>query len=107
MAEKYRKRGLNLHRSTISRTLTKEEQTHKKGSKQFTELNIEKVKQFVLDNYDLYSYPYCFTLDEFGFYDNEVLNYTYSRKGCRAKVIQPGDKRTHYTVILCVQNLAG
>src|SRR5437763_15745536 len=104
--EEYRKIGLNLNQSTISRSI-KEEQTCKVGTKEYYELNIEKVKQFVLDNYWLYSYSNCFSLDEFGFYANEIHRFAYSRKGSRAKVIQVGEKGTRFTVILCVQNLAG
>src|ERR1043166_9539148 len=107
IVEEYHKRGLDLHRSTISRTLTREKQSHKKGEKQYTELNIEKTRQFVLDNYWLYSYSNCSSLDEFGFYANEVRNFAYSRKGCRAKIIQSGERGTRFTVILCAQNLAG
>ncbi|CAI2162244.1 13530_t:CDS:2 [Funneliformis geosporum] len=104
--EEYRKIGLDLNQSTISRTLTREKQTGKVGTKEYYELNIEKVKQFVLDNYWLYSYSNCFSLDEFGFYANEVHRFVYSRKGCRAKKIQVGEKGTRFTVILCVQNIA-
>lgn len=46
-------------------------------------------------------------MDEFGFYANEIHRFAYSRKGCRAKVIQKGEKGTRFTVILCVQNLVG
>jgi len=107
VVEEYRKIGLDLNQSTISRTLTREKQTSKVGAKEYYELNIEKVKQFVLDNYWLYSYSNCFSLDEFGFYANEIRRFAYSRKGCRAKIIQVGEKRTRFTVILCVQNLVG
>jgi hypothetical protein len=45
-------------------------------------------------------------LDEFGFYANEIHRFAYSRKGCRAKIIQLGEKGTRFNVILCVQNIA-
>lgn len=106
MVEEYRKIGLNLNQSTISRTLTREKQTSKVGAKEYYELNIEKVKQFVLDNHWLYSYSNCFALDEFGFYANEVRRFACSRKGCRAKKVQVGEKGTRFSVILCVQNIA-
>jgi len=106
VVEEYRKMGLELNQSTISRTLKREEQTYKVGTRKYSELDIEKAKQFVLDNYDLYSYSYCFALDEFGFYSNEVSRFTCSRKGSRADIYQLGEKGTRYTVILCVQNLA-
>lgn len=51
VVEEYRKRGLELNQSTISRTLTREKQTSKVGTKEYSEFNIEKAKQFVLDNY--------------------------------------------------------
>jgi DNA-binding transcriptional regulator YiaG len=51
VVEEYRKIGLDLNQSTISRTLTREEQTGKVGTKEYSEFNIEKAKQFVLDNY--------------------------------------------------------
>jgi len=72
----------------------------------YAELNIEKTKQFVLDNYWLYSYSNCFSLDEFGFYANEISPFACSRKGCRAEKVQLGERGTRFTVILCVQNLA-
>jgi len=86
IVEEYSKRGLKISQSAVSRTLSREEQSYKKGEKEYAELNIEKAKQFVLDNYWLYSYDYCFTLDEFGFYANEVPHFACSRKGCRAKI---------------------
>lgn len=107
IAEEYRDRDLKLHRSTISRTLTREGQVYKIASKQYSELDIEKAKQFIRDKYWLYSYSHCFALDEFGFHLNEAFRRVCFRKGCRAKIIQPGEKGCHYTVILCVQNLAG
>ncbi|CAG8808145.1 36917_t:CDS:2, partial [Racocetra persica] len=99
LVEEYRKKGLELNQSTISRTLKWQEQRNKKAGKRYSELDIEKAKQFVLDNYDLYSSHYCFALDEFGFYSNEVPSYAYSRKGCRAEIIQPGEKGIRYTNI--------
>jgi transposase len=107
VVEEYRKGGLELNQSTISRTIKREKQTYKVGARKYTELDIEKAKQFVLDNYWLYSYGYCFALDEFGFYANEVHRFACSRKGSRVDVYQSGEKGTRFTVIICVQNLAG
>src|SRR5437763_17154577 len=101
--EEYRKIGLNLNQSTISRSI-REEQTCKVGTKEYAELNIEKVKQFVLDNYWLYSYSNCFSLDEFGFYANEIHRFAYSRKGSRGKIIQMGEKGISFKVMIFVLN---
>ena len=46
-------------------------------------------------------------MDEFGFYANEVPHFACSRKGCRAKIVQSGERGTHFTVIICGQNLVG
>ncbi|RHZ36469.1 transposase [endosymbiont GvMRE of Glomus versiforme] len=107
IVKEYQKIGLELHQSTISRALTRENQTYKRASKRYSELDIKRAKQFIREKYWLYSYPYCFALDEFGFYSNEVPRSALSRKGCPVEVIQPGEKGDYYSVILCVQNIAG
>ncbi|CAI2184387.1 813_t:CDS:2 [Funneliformis geosporum] len=86
----FEKRGIRLHRSTISRTLKRSGRTQKRATKQYSELNIEKARQFTKDNYHLFSSPYCLALDEFGVNLGETSRYAYSRKGCRAVISRKG-----------------
>jgi transposase len=103
-ADYFAKRCILLNRSTIFRTLKREGWTRKIGTKQYFELDIEKARQFLTDNYQLFSSPSCYALDECGFDLREFARYAYSRKGLQAIIKQPGQKGSNLSVILCVQN---
>jgi hypothetical protein len=44
-------------------------------------------------------------LDECGFKLNEAPRYGYARQGFRANSRKPGQRREHYTLIICVRNI--
>lgn len=102
----YRETGQKIHQSNISRMLKKKGISRKVATKQFSEQDLEKAKQFIVDNYHLLSSPSLYALDECGFNLSEVSRYAYSRKGRRAIVKRPGKRGDNYTLILCVQNVA-
>ena len=97
--------GLKVHRSTISRTFKRDKFTRKRATKQYLELDVKKAKQFIKDNYQLFSSPYCLAVDEFGVNLGETSRYAYARKACRAIISRKGQKGFNHTVILCVRNI--
>jgi len=101
----FRQTGELFGQSAISRALKREGITHKKAAKRYSEQNLEKVRHFLIDNYPLYSSPYCLAVDECGFNLGEAARYAYSRKGCRAVISRPGQRGSNYTLILCIQNI--
>jgi DDE superfamily endonuclease/Winged helix-turn helix len=101
----YEETGQKVNQSTISRALKKRNITYKKGTKQFTEQDLKKAKQFITDNYHLLSLPSLYALDECGFNLEAVPHYAYARKGRRAIISRPGKRSPNYTLILCIQNV--
>jgi len=97
--------GLKFHRSTISRTFKRDGFSNKRATKQYSELDIKKAKQFIRDSYYLFSSSYCLAIDEFGVNLGETSRYAYARKGCRAIISRKGQKGFNHTVILCVRNI--
>jgi DDE superfamily endonuclease len=97
--------GLKVHRSTISRTFKRDKFANKRAAKHYLELDINISKQFIRDNYHLFSSPHCLAVDEFGVNLGETSRYAYARKGCRAIISRKGQKGFNHTFILCVRNI--
>ena len=90
---------------TIFRTLKKYNISWKKATKQYFELDKEKFKQFVKDNYWLLDLNSTYALDECGFNFGGVPRYAYAPTNSRAIVKQLGQKGVNQTLLLCVQNV--
>jgi transposase len=101
----YKEIGERFIIQAIYRTLRKYDISWKKGTKKYSEQNIEKVKKFLADNYWLSSHNFLLAMDECGFNLGEVPRYAWSRKGLRAVVPRPGQRGFNYTFILCIQNI--
>jgi transposase len=85
--------------------LKKKGVSRKVATKQFSEQDLEKAKQFIVDNSWLLNLKSFYALDECGFNLAEVSRYAYSRKGQRAIVPRPGKRGDNHTLILCIQNV--
>jgi transposase len=49
--------------------------------------------------------PNCLAVDEFHTHLGKAPHYAWSREGCPVEVIQPGQKGSRFTVIICVRSV--
>lgn len=101
----YKEIGQRFSIQAIYRILRKYDISWKKGTKKYSEQNIEKVKKFLTGNYWLLSHNFLLAMDECGFNLGEAPRYAWSRKGLRAVIPRPGQRGFNYTLILSIQNI--
>ena len=100
-----KKFNIDVHQSTISRTLKRLNITYKKISKIYSEKRInndEWINEF--KEKINYKNENILAMDECSFHMNETYNYGYSLKGKRAYKKSPGNKGKRYSLILCISN---
>ncbi|CAG8655325.1 2808_t:CDS:1 [Ambispora leptoticha] len=102
----FKQTGRRYSQQVISYTLKRDSDvTRKRASKRYLEQNLEKVRRFLVDNYQIFSSSNCLAMDEFGTNLGEAPRYAYSRRGLRAIVPRPGQRGFNYTLFLCVRNV--
>lgn len=102
----YQEKGIKVSQQVISYNLKKDIGfTRKKANKRYSGLDMEEVRKFLKERGWLYSSSNCLAIDEFSTNLGEAPQYAWSREGCPVEVIQPGQKGSRYTVIICVRNV--
>jgi DDE superfamily endonuclease len=107
MAEYYKEeRKLEVHRSTISRTITREEQTYKKATIRYWEQipRMGEIADFTSKHKHQLANSWFMALDECKINPTDTILYDYSRKGCSAIKLRQGKGRINYTILLCIRN---
>jgi hypothetical protein len=101
-------RKLDVHRSTISRTLKGEKQVHKKATCRYWEQipRMGEIADFIKNHKHQLSNPWFMALDECKVNPTDTVHYAYARKGCPAVVLRQGKGRINYTILLCIRNTA-
>jgi transposase len=100
----FKETGRRYSQQVISYTLKRDSDiTRKRATKQYLEQDLEKVRKFLVDNYQILSSPNCLAMDEFGTNLGEAPRYAYSRRGLRAIVPRPGKRGSNHTLFLCVR----
>jgi hypothetical protein len=109
MANKLKEKNLLVSRQTVSRTLKKCKQTHKRISYKPLEQKWSEIERFREKTKHLPLTQFS-CLDEFPLYLNSIPNYATSPIGKRAWVLKPnrksvrlGNKSASITLIICVQ----
>ena len=97
--------GLVCHRSTIARTLKRNDITYKKLTPSYSEQNPKRVQKFIQETKPLLAETPFLAMDETAFFLNENPRYGYSPKGTRAYTRKPGRKGIHVTLSLGVANI--
>ncbi|MCE8166087.1 MAG: IS630 family transposase [Candidatus Moeniiplasma glomeromycotorum] len=100
----YQRTDQRFSQATIFRVLKREGITWKKGDKQYSEQDKEKIRRFITENSWLLSSNSFSALDESSFNLGAVPRYARSHKSKRAVVKQPGKRGCNYTLLLCIRN---
>ncbi|CAI2183018.1 6082_t:CDS:2 [Funneliformis geosporum] len=80
-SQKERAKDIGVSQQVISYNLKKDiDFTRKKATKRYSGLDMEEVKQFLKENYGLYSSPNCLATDEFNTHSGMAPQYAWSRE---------------------------
>ena len=100
----YNNFNIKISISTLYRILISFNLTYKKGSKYYTEANIEKQKEFINNINPLINKERIIALDESCFFLNETRLYARSKKGTNAIIKKPGIRGKASSLLLSIES---